>query len=445
MPATIEELSPKIKNGEISPVELVEQNLQKIRDINAESNIFITICEKEARQEALIAEKELSEGLYRGPLHGVPYSCKDLFKTAGVKTTGGSLVLANDIPSIDADLVKQLKKQGAILLGKVNQHEFAFGITGVNPHYGTVVNPYASDHLAGGSSSGSAAAVALGLGYFSLATDTGGSIRVPAALCGIYGIKPTYNLLSCKGVIPYCWSLDHVGFFTRSAADTKIVLSSLTGECYGGTGSNLSIENLRIGYYPAMLDYSEPEIANSINNIIDYLKSLGVKIVEVKMPDLNTSRTVSLILQLTECLSYHSRYLPEKEHLYGSDIKASMTAGQLILAEHYIRAKRIIKLYKEEMNDHFNTVDLIITPTTPCVAPKINVNSINLNKQEMAIGNALTLFTSFTCMTGNPALNIPYGRNTNGLPYGAQIIGRPYEESLLVNTALILEEVLPNL
>lgn len=445
MPATIEALSPKLKNGEISPVELVEEYLQQIGALNVESNIFITICEKEAREQALKAEKELSKGLYRGPLHGIPYTCKDLFKTAGIRTTGGSLVLADNIPSEDADLIKQLKKQGAILLGKVNLHEFAFGITGVNPHYGTVMNPYAADRLAGGSSSGSAAAVARGIGLFSLGTDTGGSVRVPASLCGVYGFKPTYKLLSCQGIIPYCWSLDHAGFFTKSAADTRIVFSTLNGEQEKNEGSNISLKKLRIGYYPAMLDFTEPEIANSINDIIDHINSLGVKVIEVSMPDLKTSRTVSLILQLTECLSYHSRYLPEKEHLYGSDIKAGMTAGQLILAEHYVRAKRIIKLYKQEMNELFKTVDLIITPTTPCVAPERNISRINLNHQEMAVGNALTMFTSFFCMTGNPALSIPCGKSTLGLPYGAQIIGRPYEESLIVNTALALEAALSNL
>ncbi len=442
---SITEIAPKVKTGEISPVFLAEQALKAISATNHKTHIFITICEESALAEARKAEDEISRGQYRGPLHGIPYCCKDLFKTAGIRTTAASRVLADYVPDEDALLVKKLRQEGAILLGKVNLHEFAFGITGVNKHYGTVCNPYDPERLAGGSSSGSAAAVALGLSFFSLGTDTGGSVRVPASLCGIVGLKPTYGMLSCEGVIPHCWSLDHVGTLTRTVNDARLVMSGLAGIPFGKAIPPETLYGLRIGFPEGFFDGLAPEIAIRMEEVRASIRQRWSKTVDIQMPELKHARTVSLILQLVESLSYHSRYLDAKGHLYGEDSKASMTAGQFILAEHYVRAKRMISLYKKQLARIFAKVDCLVTPTTPCVAPMQDARRVFLGDTEMAIGNALAKFTSFFCLTGNPAISIPCGTSAQGLPFGLQIIGRRGQENLVLATALRFEKVFSGL
>jgi len=441
MEKTIEEVYPKIKNGDISPVELVEDSLQRIKDCNENSKIYITVCEKNALEEAYQAEIEIGKGYYRGPLHGIPFCCKDMFETAGIKTTGGSKVLGDYIPHKDAFLIQKLKERGSILLGKTNQHEFAYGITGINPHFGTVANPFNNNYLAGGSSSGSAASVALGLSFFSLGTDTGGSTRVPASLCGIVGLKPTYGTLSCEGVIPYCWSLDHVGILTRTVNDSKIVLSSLINTLANEAKVSYSFAGLRIGI-PSSFFFEglEPSIAQKMEELQHVLRDKGAIIKSITFPDLRFSRTVSLILQLVEGLSYHSRYF-HQWNKYGSDIRNGLTMAQFFLAEDYVRARRIKNMYREQMKKVFKEVDCLLTPTTPCVAPRIDASSIFLGSKEVGIGNALTLFTSFFCVTGNPAISIPCGRNSRNLPFGAQIIGDHGKEKLVLSVASVIEEV----
>lgn len=440
---TIKELAPQIKSGEVSPVKLVEETLEKIRQTNDETKIFITVCEESALQEARKAEAEIAQGQYKGPLHGIPYTLKDLYETKGIKTTGGSKVLADYIPQEDALVVKSLREQGAIMLGKVNQHEFAYGATGENPHYGTVTNPYDPTRLAGGSSSGSGAAVARGLGVFSLGTDTGGSVRVPAALCGVVGLKPTYNLLSCEGVIPYCWSLDHVGPLTKTVYDSKLVMSALTGGRFDELEARESLEGLRIGL-PTAFFYEglDPEIEARVKEVQEMLSHRGAELVPVTMPDMEHTRTVSLILQLPECLSYHSRYMEERGHLYGSDIKAGMAAGQFILAEHYVRARRMLNVYKQQMDRVFEEVDLILTPSTPCIAPKLGVSNVELGGKDVPAGNAVTMFFSFFNMTGNPAITVPCGLHSQGLPMGVQLIGKKGDEETVLTSALTLENIL---
>lgn len=437
---TIEIVASKIRNLEISPVELVETIIHSIKVLNETSKIYITICEESAIEEAKKAECDIAQGRYRGLLHGIPYCCKDLFKTAGIKTTGGSKVLADYIPEEDAFLVGRLKEQGAILIGKVNQHEFAYGITGENPHYGTVSNPYNTDRLAGGSSSGSAAAVALDQAFFSLGTDTGGSARVPASLCGVVGLKPSYGLLSLEGVIPYCWSLDHAGIFSRTVNDAKIVLEALTDQDYCNTINRMDLAGLRVGVPTAFFEEGlDSEIDDRMNDLKQVLTFEGAELVPVSMPDLKYSRTVSLVMQLVECLSYHSRYLEEKGSLYGEDLKSGMTAGQFILAEHYVRAKRMQKVYRQQFDSVLENVDCMLTPTTPCVASIKKASSVMLGSKEVPVGNALTMYTSFFCLTGNPAISIPCGKDSRGLPFGAQVVGKTGKDDDVLSVALGLE------
>lgn len=450
MPITA--LVPMIKNGTVSPIDLVDTFLDKIVRTNDILKAYITVAGEKARSAAKVMTDQIQKGNYLGVLHGLPYACKDLFLTKGIQTTGGSKVLAGWIPDTDADTIQKLNVSGGILLGKLNQHEFAYGATGENAHFGTVPNPWDTSCLAGGSSSGSAAAVAAGLAVYALGTDTGGSTRAPAALCGIVGLKPTYGLIDTTGVIPYCWSLDHIGIFTRTVVDAAIVFKALAQNTRSNPVDHREIirhlsdlpsddiGKLRIGIPKSFFyEKTDPEILTSVKRVIRECETNKAEIIDIDMPPMENTRTVSLLVQLPEALSYHSRYLPEKKELYGEDIRGGMALGQFILAENYIRAKRMMQDYRLKLTQTFETVDIIITPTCPITAPAIGSRFVTVQNEEVPVGNAITRFTSFFNLTGNPAITIPCGVHSSGLPIGVQLVGRHFEENLLLKTAHVLE------
>ncbi len=438
---TIKETAEKIKKGEIKPTELVAQMIAEVKKNNDNQHVLITITEERAMKEAAAAEEKLKKCGDTDVLCGIPYTAKDLFKTKGIRTTGGSKVLADYIPDEDAELISNLADRGSILIGKANLHEFAHGAIGTNPHYGTVANPYDSTRIAGGSSSGSGGAVAYGYGLFSLGTDTGGSVRVPAALCGLVGLKPTYGLLSCKGVIPYCWSLDHVGVITNTVYDMKLVMSSLLKhKAQTCAQEQNAVSGKKIGIPTSFFyDNLDPEIESTLNRVREKFKSLGADIVYVDMPDLQNSRIASLTIQLPEVLSYHSKYLSDRWELYSPDIFAGMAAGQFILAEQYLTAKRTASYYRDEIQKIFGNIDLMLVPSTPCIAPKIGEDFVKIGGEYIPCGNAVTKFFSLFNMTGNPSLTVPAGMHSEGLPIGFQLVGREFGEEELLNTAITYE------
>ncbi len=448
-------LADLLKKREVSPVELVDLYFNRIEKTNDTLHAYITVARKTARQAAKEAEIQIQNGDYQGRLHGIPYACKDLFLTKGIQTTGGSRVLKDWIPDSTAAVVSRLSAAGGILLGKLNQHEFAYGATGENEHFGTVPNPWDSSRLAGGSSSGSAAAVAAGLASYALGTDTGGSTRAPASLCGVVGLKPTYGLLSTKGIIPYCWSLDHVGIFSKTVKDAAIVFESLKDRAklgrypfqepffqFNKTPSG-DLRKVRIGVPRAFFfDQIDEEIHESVKKVIMVCGQCNAELIDINIPPMEKTRTVSLVIQLPEMLSYHSRYLPKKKNLYGEDLRAGMALGQFILAEHYIRAKRMVQWYRMNMEEPFKRVDLIITPSCPIVAPKIGSDFIEWGDEKEPVGNAITRYTSFFNMTGHPAISIPCGIHSSGLPMGVQLVGHHFNENTLLKAAHVLENCL---
>ena len=456
--SSIRDLSALIADQRLSPLDLVEAHLHRIEETNHRLNAFIHVAGEEVRHAAKTATDRIQQGHYRGLLDGIPFACKDLFQTVGIPTTGGSKVLEGWLPDADAEAVARLKDAGGLNLGKLNQHEFAYGATGENSHYGTGRNPWDPSCLAGGSSSGSAAAVAAGLSTYALGTDTGGSTRAPAALCGVVGLKPTYGIISTRGIIPYCWSLDHVGIFARYVLDAAIVMHAL---CPTPQDAQVTIESrvtplldlsaddlrgIRIGIPTAFFfENVEPEILSSIHHALRILEKNKSVLVDVDMPPMDHTRTVSLAVQLPEMLSYHSRYLPEKKHLYGDDILAGMAAGQFMLAEHYLRAKRMMQSYRIKMNEIFQKVDIIVTPTCPIVAPVVGSQFVRIQGQTEPVGNAITRFTSFFNLTGHPAVSVPSGLHSSGLPIGIQLIGRYFEETGLLRAAKVLEKKMGNL
>lgn len=450
---SITELRAAIQKGDISPAELTQAYLDRIERLNQRSKAYITVMQEAANAQAHAVETALHDGRGSGVLAGIPYACKDLFHARGVVTTAGSRVLKDHVVSKEsATVVKRLEKAGAILLGKTNLHEFAYGATGENTHFGTVPNPYDESRLAGGSSSGSAAAVACGLAAAGLGTDTGGSVRVPAALCGLVGLKPTMGRVSTHGVIPYSWSLDHVGTITHTSADAATLLNTIAGYDRQDPASvdvqvtdyvkslSGSIKGLVVGiprkFYFECVD---PEIRDAVDQSLRKLERLGARLTEVKMPSMKHMRTVSLVIQMPEALSYHSRYLVDKEDLYSPDLRAGLAFGQFLLAEHYVRARRMAERYRQQMTSVFDVADVIVTPTCPIVAPKIGTATVAMGEEQEAVGNALTRFTTFFNITGHPALSTPCGMNSGSLPMGVQIVGRHFDEATVLRVGHAIE------
>ena len=435
---TVKRLSGLISAREVAPVEIATAFLEKIDRVNPHCRAYITTAGDEALKAARAAEARIGSG---GPLNGIPYACKDLFLTKGIRTTGGSRVLEDNIPDRDAEAVSRLAVDGGVLLGKLNQHEFAYGATGKNEHFGTTPNPWDKTRLAGGSSSGSAYATAAGLAPFALGTDTGGSTRAPAALCGVVGLKPTYGLVSLEGTIPYCWSLDHMGIFSKTVDDAAIVLKSLTGDISLEPARLENLKGTRIGVPKNFFfDVIDPEILEAVQQVLKICRDEQAVLIDVDLPSMDMTRTESLTIQLPEVLSYHSRYMPHKKHLYGQDILAGMALGQFILAEHYVKAKRMIQWRRNEMEKVFQKADLIITPSCPITAPLKELNFIEWPDRNEPVGNAITRYTSFFNMTGNPAISIPMGLHSTGLPMGVQIIGKNFDESGVLTAARFLEK-----
>ena len=432
--ASIVRLADQLRNNEITVPRLLECYATRIAKLGEISKAFITLNLEPARQKAEALQSSLGDNL----LTGIPYACKDLFDVEGMVTTGGSRVLADNLATTNAEAVARMNSAGAIFIGKNNLHEFAYGATGENTLYGTPPNPYDQSRLAGGSSSGSAAAVGYGLCAAALGTDTGGSVRAPAALCGLVGFKPTFGRISTEGVIPYSWTLDHVGTLTRCSADAGILFRSLATKYR--ESENLKLDGLRVGIPESFFfERCDSEILDCVDALMNFLKNAGATLSPVTMPSMEYTRTVSLTVQMPEALSYHNRYLEQRGDLYSRDFRAGLALGQCLLAEQYIRAKRFIESYRRDMDNAFETVDVILTPATPTIAPKIGAVEVTVDGISEPAGNAITRYTSFFNMTGHPAITLPCGMHSEGLPIAAQLVGKHHEDEQLINLAAQVE------
>lgn len=434
--APITELAEGLRNGAISATQLVELYARRIEKLSDSSRAFISLDLEHACEQAAVIDATADNDT---PLSGIPYACKDLFDVHGVATTGGSRVLDDNVAQQDAEAVARMNRAGAIFLGKNNLHEFAYGATGENEIYGTPPNPYDATRLAGGSSSGSAAALGYGLCAAALGTDTGGSVRAPAALCGLVGFKPTFGRISTEGVIPYSWSLDHVGTLTRSAADAAILFETLAAD--NRKAEFTSLDKLTIGVPDAFFfERCEGEILDGLERLMAFLRAVGAKLKPVVMPSMEFTRTVSLTVQMPEALSYHNRYLEQRGNLYSQDFRAGLALGQCLLAEQYIRAKRFVESYRRDMNRLFEDVDMILTPATPVIAPPIGAVEVVVDGVAEPAGNAITRYTSFFNMTGHPAITFPCAMHNEGLPIGAQLVGRQHADEALIETTRLIEQ-----
>jgi aspartyl-tRNA(Asn)/glutamyl-tRNA(Gln) amidotransferase subunit A len=439
---TILELAPRLRRREVSPVELTRACLERVEKLNPALNAFITVSAESASAEARAAETEIMRAEWRGPLHGIPVAIKDLIDTAGIHTTAASALLKNRVPSEDAEVVCQLRRAGAVILGKNNLHEFAYGGSSLVSFYGDVHNPRNQAHIAGGSSGGSAAAVAAGLCYAAIGTDTAGSIREPAALCGCVGLKPTYGRVSGRGVIPLSWSLDHVGPLAATVGDAALVLQAIAGYDPRDASSvdvpvadyvsalRKDTKTLRVGIPRAyFFDDLDDEVRASVEQAVAVIGALVEEMRENRI-DLPSDRTV----QLAESFAFHAENIARTPELYQPETLRRIRKGENISATEYIERRRELELERRRARDLFAHVDLLVTPTTPIPAPAI----AELKKDPEALRPAELILLRNTRpfnVWGLPAISIPCGLTKSGLPIGLQIAGPPWREDLVLRLA----------
>ena len=451
---SIREASVLLRSGKVSPVELTRECLTRIEKLNPVLNAFITITADSAMAEARRAETEITRGEWRGPLHGIPLALKDLIDTAGVLTTAASAVFKERIPAEDAEVTRRLKQAGAILLGKQNLHEFAYGGSSLVSYFGDVHNAWNPEHIAGGSSGGSATAVAAGMCYGAIGTDTAGSIREPASLCGVVGLKPTFGAVSTRGVIPLSQSLDHVGTIARTVEDAAIIFQAIAKETDvvqgWGSASPVRIEDppahkLRIAvprkFFCEELD---PEVTSAFEQALTVLSTMSdISEINLEVP---TDRT----LQKAESYAYHCEFVRQSPELYQPETLRRIRTGEGISPEDAAQCKRELQEARKQIASVFNDVDLLITPTTPTPAPVISELKANpdlLRPRELA----LLRNTRPMNVWGLPAISVPCGFTQSGLPIGLQIIGPHGGESEVLQLAHAYEQAtawhqhLPNL
>jgi aspartyl-tRNA(Asn)/glutamyl-tRNA(Gln) amidotransferase subunit A len=449
---TIREAAESLRRRRFSAEELTANTLARIERLNPTLQAFITPTADSALQQARQADAELAAGKDRGPLHGIPIAVKDLFYTRGVRTTAGSPIYRDFVPDRDAFAVARLAAAGAVMLGKLNMHELAYGITSANPHFGAVRNPWNGKHSPGGSSGGSGAAVAAGLAYAALGTDTGGSIRIPASFCGIVGLKPTYGRVSRRGVMPLSWSLDHVGPLTASVRDAALLLNAIAGHDREDATSSrhptvdfipdedCSVRGLRVGFPENFFfERLEADVELSVRGAIARLEALGADVKPVKVPDISAINATARMVLLCEASAVLEPHLADRRQ-FGPDVLALLDQGRLLPATDYIHAQRLRQRMQQEFAQVWSAVDCLITPTTPNTAPRVGDNTVKLGGREEDVRLATTRLVRSMNLLGLPALSIPCGLSADGLPVGLQIIGPPFEEALILRVGAAMED-----
>ena len=449
----VAELSRLIQRKEVSPVEIVEAHMARITSLEPKLNSFITLLSDQALADAREAEKEILKNRYLGPLHGIPFGLKDLFYVKGVRNTSGLKIFDRFVPDFDSTVGLRLKRAGAVLMGKLNLHPLAYGATGENPDYGNMHNPWNLGLITGGSSGGSGSAVASGQCTLSMGTDTGGSVRIPSALCGIVGLKPTYGRISRYGLAPLAWSLDHPGPMARTVKDCALMMNAAAGfDPNDPTSVNVStpdftkaltgeVRGLRAGipkeYFEIPID---PAVKKKVLKAIDHLQELGVSVSEVSWPMYRHSVAAANAIQMVEAAAYHSKLIRTHGSSLDPTIRLRLESGLFIPAVDYIQAQRVRTQFTDQTLSLFKKVDLLVGPTLSVTAFKIGTT-----EQEVAgnVVNVIPLLTQYTRpfnLNGFPAITLPCGFSEDGLPIGLQIAGRPFDEATVLRAAHAYEQ-----
>ncbi|MGW9497117.1 amidase [Streptomyces prasinus] len=441
-----------IRARRMSPVELVDSVLDRIEQVDHRLNAYVTVTAEQARRTAREAEREITRGHYRGPLHGIPVGLKDLIDVAGMATSASSRVRSGHRAQADSTVAARLASAGAVLLGKTHTHEFAYGL--ITPQTG---NAWDAGRIAGGSSGGSATAVASGAATFALGTDTGGSIRVPSALNGAVGLKPTYGLVPRHGVTSLSWSLDHVGPITRTVEDAALVLGVLAGHDprdpaslaapaadYRPDGGE-DLTGLRVGvprtYY---FDHVEPEVEAAVRRAIGRLEALGARLVGIDIPMTRYIQATQWGLMVPEATAYHDRTLRSAPELFQDDVRVLLEAGELMTAGDYLRAQRSRTLMRREWAGLLDRVDVIAAPTVPMTAVEAGTETVTWpDGTTEAVSDAFVRLSSPANITGLPALSLPVGHDGAGMPIGMQLLGRPLGERTLLRVGHAYEQTQP--
>ncbi|MDQ3726946.1 MAG: amidase, partial [Thermoproteota archaeon] len=461
---TIKHLSKLIASREISCLEVLDATRERIQKLNPKLNAFITILDDSARREAKHADSLIKQGKYLGPLHGIPISFKDLIYVNGVKSTSGSKILADFVPDYDSTVTRKLRKAGAIIVGTNNTHEFACGITNINPHYGSSKNPWDPARMSGGSSGGSAVAVSSGMSLASIGTDTSGSIRVPASLCGIFGLKPTYGRVSKHGVMPLAPSIDHIGPLARSAWDIAAVLQGIAGyDKMDPSSARVAVpdylkelassetrnnnddinDKFKIGIPKQFFfDMIEPKVMEIFRAFVDSLHGCGITTISnVDVDGTDKIFETWRAIRLGESAATHDEWMVSRPQDYGEDVLRMLQKGQEITAVHYINA---LQKWRREIKNAFlkamSGYDALLVPTTIIPAPFLDQKEVNIEGKTIEVYLSLNRLTTVFDVTGLPALNIPAGLVDSKLPVGVQLVGRPFDESRILKIAYTYEQ-----
>jgi aspartyl-tRNA(Asn)/glutamyl-tRNA(Gln) amidotransferase subunit A len=456
---SVQDLAGRIQRREISPVEVVDAYLRRIEALNPRLLAYLTLTADSAREEARRAEGEIAAGRWRGPLHGIPYGAKDIIETKGVRTTHGSSFFRDFVPDRDAECITRLRNSGAIMLGKTHTHEFAAATTNINPHYGTAHNPWNLDRITGGSSGGSAAAVASGLCAFALGSDTGGSIRNPAALCGVVGLKPTHGRVSLVGVCPNVMTFDHVGALTRTARDAALVLQAMAGyDPRDAASRDVSVPNYTEGwergvrgtrlvlcpdfYMNAEVD---GEVERAFSQAVEVFRSLGATVEHVSFP--NGRRLTELFPAISgpEFAEFHRPFYEKNPDGYGASVQERLEWSLKITADEYVRGLRERELLRREVAEFFRGVDALLLPSMPCAASPIESLMAKVNGKQYPCTRIHRPFQSPHNLTGCPAVSLPMGFDREGMPLSLQIVGSEWNEGHILRIAGAYEEATPEI
>lgn len=450
--SALTEAARAVEAREVSPVELTHACLDRITRLDPKVQAFLHLDVDGAIDAARAAEAEIRRARYRGPLHGIPVALKDNYDTRGLLTTNGSEVFAGRIPSRDAAVWERLRSAGAVLLGKVGMHEVAWGVDLPRTR-----NPWNLRCTPGLSSGGSGAAVAAGFCFAAMGTDTGGSIRIPAACCGVVGLKPTYGRVSRFGVLPHSWSLDHAGPLTRRVEDAALVLQAIAGPDPRDPGTadipvpdfrvklRRGVSGLRLGvprehFYERL----EPGVERAVRQALRELERLGARLEEVSIPHIRYGLAAILTIELASATAWHDRYLRDSEARarYTPEVRVLLDAGKFVFARDFLKAQRLRRMLMDEMRAVFHDVDALVAPTLPVVAWPIDQSTVRIDGKEEDVLHACWRYTYPLNLTGLPAISVPCGFS-GGMPVGLQVIGRPFDEATVLRVAYAYEDASP--
>jgi aspartyl-tRNA(Asn)/glutamyl-tRNA(Gln) amidotransferase subunit A len=439
---TIEQAAGKLRAREVSAVELARESLRKIHAAQPRLNAFITITDEVALEQARRADDDFARGVDRGPLQGIPYALKDLFDTRGIRTTGGAKIFADRVPDRDCAVYEKLRAAGAVLMGKTGMHELAYGITCNNPHFGAIRNPHDPARIPGGSSGGSGVAVAADLVSFAMGSDTGGSIRIPAAYCGCVGLKPTFGRVSRYGAMPLGQSLDHMGPLTQTARDATLVMDVIAGyDPRDGSSApgqptrefdraGFSLKGLRIGVPENFFNVRiAPEVAAVFADALRRAEAGGAVPIPIRVPDPQEINVIGRVILLVEASALMEPYAGRRQD-FGPDVLTLLDQGRLVAATDYVNAQRLRRKAQKEWNRVWDQADVIFTPAAPALAPLIGQTHLEWGQDMEDVRLASTRLVRGMNVLGLPAVSIPL--RCNQLPVGLQIIGKPYDDDLVL-------------